>query len=299
MIIQSLSHLPDDILLSVIEFCEPREALRLQVTCRDFRKIVYSSMQKLFCEIFKTSETFGLPRKEFFLAVARTRARGSLRFFREIFCFACALGLVEFIEEKIRQFPEEFPKHDMNVLLDASAADGCPALSLAVINGHSRVITVLLAYGASPNKKDKFGKTPLLHACKRGDFSAVEILINCGANLSIEDASGKNSLQLAMAAKQNRGLCVELISRKISEISNDENFVQEKAKISAIFFDAVSRASESGDLEILKSLTRNFQALNGGKIEALRKPVKSDSKAVPPLINAVISKNSGTIKVIF
>ena len=134
-----LTLLPDDILLQVVEFCGPKEAQRLQATCRDFRKTVTSCMQNLFAAIFKTSETFGLPRKEFFLAVTRAREPGNLKFSREIFCFACALGLVEFIDEKIRQFPDDFPANQISTLLDASAADGCPALSLAVINGHSNV----------------------------------------------------------------------------------------------------------------------------------------------------------------
>ena len=249
-------------------------------------------MLKLFAEIFKTSENFGLPRKEFFLAVARTRVKGSLKFFREIFCFACALGLAEFVEEKIREFPVIFPNQQMPALLDASAADGCPALILGVLNGHPRILTILLAYGANPNKTDRFGKTALLHACKKGDADAVEILLNCGGDATVEDCSGKNCMQLAIASKKrkSRGLCVELISAKFSEIFRDENAQGVREKIHAIFFEALGSAAEVGDMEILQSLTRNFQIMGDNRV---RRP-KSGS---PPLISAVIAKKPESIKV--
>ena len=158
---------------------------------------------------------------------------------------------------------------------------------------HSQVTALLLYKGATVDKRDRFGKTALHHACKRGDASAVEVLLCCGADVTAEDASGKDPMQLTLAAKnrQNKALCVELISLKISEISRNENFAENREKYFSIFSDAVSRAAESGDMEILKALTRNFQVPKGAV-----KREKSE-KTVPPLISAVVSKKPETIKV--
>ena len=58
--------------------------------------------------------------------------------------------------------------------------DGCQmtALRLAVIDGNSGIVKILLRVGSNVNKPDHFGCTALHRAVADGNFELVEILIN-------------------------------------------------------------------------------------------------------------------------
>ena len=58
-------------------------------------------------------------------------------------------------------------------------------------------IRPLLAAGASPNAKDKGGKTPLHMAAWRGNLEAVQVLLDARANPKAKDKRGKTPLHWA------------------------------------------------------------------------------------------------------
>lgn len=70
----------------------------------------------------------------------------------------------------------------------------------AVSLGNEILLEVLLSSGADPNYQDEDGKTPLMIAAKNGyasRFGVVEILVNAGAALGIEDKNGLTALDYA------------------------------------------------------------------------------------------------------
>ena len=62
----------------------------------------------------------------------------------------------------------------------AQAVDGRgrTALHWAAVKGNVAIIGLLLDAGASPNTRDKDGKTPLDHAAGKGHQQALELLRN-------------------------------------------------------------------------------------------------------------------------
>ncbi|TBU44049.1 hypothetical protein BD309DRAFT_863131 [Dichomitus squalens] len=61
-----------------------------------------------------------------------------------------------------------------------------------VCMAHSRpdLARILLEHGADPNSQDKFGSVPLMGAFQNNSVEAVEVLMEFGAKLDIEDADG-------------------------------------------------------------------------------------------------------------
>jgi len=82
---------------------------------------------------------------------------------------------------------------------DERDGSGCPALALAVANGHSGAVDVLLAAGASVDlPKVPEGATPLFVACALGHFECVQTLVASGANVNAAKATtGASPLYVA------------------------------------------------------------------------------------------------------
>jgi ankyrin repeat protein len=66
--------------------------------------------------------------------------------------------------------------------------------------GHVEVVTLLLKYGALPDKRDRDGITAIMYACFHGHAGAVEVLLNAGADASVKNQAGKTALNLAKNA---------------------------------------------------------------------------------------------------
>ncbi|XP_014677485.1 PREDICTED: palmitoyltransferase ZDHHC17-like [Priapulus caudatus] len=72
--------------------------------------------------------------------------------------------------------------------------DGCCAIHLAAMTGHSNILAYLLAKGQDPNLRDKNGMTPLMWACYRViGPNPVRILTGYGANISLTDSVHGNT----------------------------------------------------------------------------------------------------------
>ena len=91
-------------------------------------------------------------------------------------------------------------------LLDAGARpeleyyDGGTALHLAAKNGHSQVVSALVAAGASVDAPTGgLGRTPLHLAAAAGHAEAVSVLLQAGASPLIRGRDDSSALQLASA----------------------------------------------------------------------------------------------------
>src|SRR6267154_2485686 len=78
------------------------------------------------------------------------------------------------------------------------------ALHAAVVNGHSKVASLLLRNGADPNSRDQLGRAPLHRASRAGQtitvkssFEIAQILVKDGANVNVTDDDGRTPLHTA------------------------------------------------------------------------------------------------------
>ena len=91
-------------------------------------------------------------------------------------------GNKKFIIEAIAKYP--------NQLDEPITADGMTLLILAVKNCQRKVIQYLVKRQVDINKADKDKNTPLHHAFQLGFEGCIEILIDNGANESLENLQG-------------------------------------------------------------------------------------------------------------
>lgn len=71
-------------------------------------------------------------------------------------------------------------------------------LHLAVSHGHQRIVQQLLKMKANPNSKSKNLWTPLHRAVLRDDDDIVKLLIDSGADITLENGSGETPYTLAL-----------------------------------------------------------------------------------------------------
>ncbi|KAK4505759.1 hypothetical protein PRZ48_003724 [Zasmidium cellare] len=98
------------------------------------------------------------------------------------------------------------------VELDAMDASGesCQSgfatnmLSLACSSGMLRVVSALLARGASVEERDHAGFTPLMHAALHGKVEVFRLLLTRGADASVRNLKGYTAIDLAPSEVQNQ-----------------------------------------------------------------------------------------------
>ncbi len=93
---------------------------------------------------------------------------------------------------------------------------GATPLLVASLAGHFKVVDMLLAYGADPNKADTYlGYTPLHVACgSKGNVDKpviVEMLLSAGADIDKGDKFGVTALSYAALSGHEHGRLVKLI----------------------------------------------------------------------------------------
>ena len=82
--------------------------------------------------------------------------------------------------------------------LAAPAADPAKELLAAARIGNAAQVRILLKAGASPDAKDKNGRTPLMLAAANGYIDAVRALLEKSANTSVQDKNGRTAFDWAM-----------------------------------------------------------------------------------------------------
>ena len=97
-------------------------------------------------------------------------------------------------------------------------------LSLAMENGHQDIAEYLLKIGANPNIADDCGNTPvhrLLQACNLLDFDCItrmiQLLLDFGADLSIRNDNGEQTIHLATASEHDN-----MLETVLGMIGNDQ-----------------------------------------------------------------------------
>jgi len=77
------------------------------------------------------------------------------------------------------------------------------ALILMCREDRSPIVRWLLEQGADPDKADRDGITPLMHAAVRGNRNIVQILLLGGATINLQAPVGTTALQMAINAGRN------------------------------------------------------------------------------------------------
>ncbi|KAJ8320485.1 hypothetical protein KUTeg_002072 [Tegillarca granosa] len=84
-------------------------------------------------------------------------------------------------------------------IADIKKDDGFSALHLAALNGHKDVTNTLLTVGqADIEIRNNRQQTPLLLAVSQGHTSIIELLVTRGADVNVEDEDGDTCLHLAL-----------------------------------------------------------------------------------------------------
>jgi ankyrin repeat protein len=104
-----------------------------------------------------------------------------------------------------------------NKKLDVNATktySKCTALNKAAYFGHANVIEYLIGIeGCDVNAKDANGDTPLQDAVHHGHTEAITLLLQAGANKSVQNPEGKTALDLVYA-QENPDICSLLLVAK-------------------------------------------------------------------------------------
>eukprot|EP00051_Salpingoeca_urceolata_P011518 m.142867 g.142867 ORF g.142867 m.142867 type:complete len:1142 (-) comp17149_c0_seq5:93-3518(-) len=93
--------------------------------------------------------------------------------------FAATGGNSSILQHILHRAPE--------IMLAAPDMDGSPPLFYAARNGHDAFISMLLAYGAPVNCRDKIGISALHTAAAEGHASTVQLLIDAGHTVDCTD----------------------------------------------------------------------------------------------------------------
>lgn len=99
--------------------------------------------------------------------------------------------------------------------------DNRPALVIAAVGGNAEIAKMLLDARATPDLRDREGRTPLMWASERGHVGVVQALIAGRANLNLIERS-TSSTALMLAAREGHLRVVEaLVQAKVDLTPTD------------------------------------------------------------------------------
>ena len=208
-----LIDLPAENLLEIVRFCDAKDCQRLLAVNREFGLIAWRSSVAIFKQTFKTTTTFNLPRSEILVAIHRASQTKSLKYAREVFCFAAALGLHVFVKERMADHNLNFATLPESSLLNGCASDGSPAIVLAATNRQARLVGLLAESGADLDKPDRLGRTAMIWAAKNSDAITMGLLLKHEAEVT------EKVLHAAISATPSAPLkakCVELLTSTLA-----------------------------------------------------------------------------------
>ncbi|KAF8542855.1 ankyrin repeat-containing domain protein, partial [Trichophaea hybrida] len=81
--------------------------------------------------------------------------------------------------------------------IDMFTEDDDTALIIAAEGGYTRIVEVLLAYGANYKLCNSLGESPLDQAAVRGNADVVKVLLQNGARADIKNEMGRTPLEMA------------------------------------------------------------------------------------------------------
>ncbi|KAK0061423.1 E3 ubiquitin-protein ligase MIB2 [Biomphalaria pfeifferi] len=83
-------------------------------------------------------------------------------------------------------------------IVDIKKDDGFSSLHLAALNGHRDVAQTLLQFNADIEIRNNRQQTPLLLAVSQGHTAIIDLLVTRGANINVSDEDGDTCLHLAL-----------------------------------------------------------------------------------------------------
>ncbi|KAI6646443.1 Ankyrin repeat domain-containing protein 49-like [Oopsacas minuta] len=114
--------------------------------------------------------------------------------------------------DSIRHIHSIFPS-----IINSRDSDGYTALHRAAYNGHKQAIELLLDCGADINNRTMDGWQPLHCACKWNKTSAVEVLLQNGADPNSQSAGGLTPLHMAASNNQSRDIMSILLMHSATD----------------------------------------------------------------------------------
>lgn len=166
-------------------------------------------------------------------------------------------------------------KEIARLLLDKGAnpditIDDMPLLTMTIEDGLPDFAGLLIARGAPVNAVDEEGKTPLMHACEKGELATVKALLARGADAGITSKNDEAALTIAIAGEHDEivGLLLEkgvtvrtedlqaaIGARNVSLASR---LIDKGADVTHGLLTALPKA----DLEMVKLLVRKGAGIN-------------------------------------
>ncbi|KAI4091895.1 MAG: hypothetical protein LQ344_003852 [Seirophora lacunosa] len=95
------------------------------------------------------------------------------------------------------------------------------ALTEASIQGHTKIVDLLIEEGCSLEQADAEGNTALHHACQQGHLAVVKSLITHNASVDVLGSEGRSALHLAMEAPTHQNVVMLLIQHKANVNARD------------------------------------------------------------------------------
>lgn len=115
--------------------------------------------------------------------------------------------------------------------VDKSDLEGWTPLMNAAVDGATKLVKLLLQYGANPNiQNDRadssaYGETALIHAARNGHPDIVKLLLNAGADVNVDTLFGVSALTAAVKA-YSRAEQYERLGEKVAAFDLDDSIAQ-------------------------------------------------------------------------
>lgn len=130
---------------------------------------------------------------------------------------ACARGEYELVKQRLEERPDD---------LDFPDYAGNTPLQVASLNGHARVVKLLIDSGCNVDCMNFDRETPLLDAVENGHVEVVRLLLNAGVNPRKPNLNGDEPLDLIPDdldnAEEIRSLLLEAKRKMGGEVRNSE-----------------------------------------------------------------------------
>ncbi|KAI5968748.1 PHO81 [Candida margitis] len=168
--------------------------------------------------------------------------------------YACKFGNYNILEYLLSN---EKSSDLVKILVNEQDVEGLLPLHVVSREGHYKLITLLIRYGAEVNKTDGFNKwTPIFYAAAEGHVKTTQELVKFGAKLDILDEDGFNVLYYCVV-EGHVGVINELLSYHQNMATNIENHLNiESSNIMSIQGDPI-RMSDNDDSEDSGSMDKN------------------------------------------
>eukprot|EP00933_Yihiella_yeosuensis_P040954 TRINITY_DN35376_c0_g1_i2.p1 TRINITY_DN35376_c0_g1~~TRINITY_DN35376_c0_g1_i2.p1 ORF type:complete len:413 (-),score=77.73 TRINITY_DN35376_c0_g1_i2:296-1534(-) len=105
------------------------------------------------------------------------------------------------------------PEYDNLELVRNPDRMGRPPLCIALANGHSHLLPVLLEWKAQIDSQDPNGNTALMMAAAQGRLPEVQALVEKGADVSVRNSEGQRAIDLASTKAIRLALIPQTVRR--------------------------------------------------------------------------------------